>query len=539
MARNCCRYFTVSLVPTASLILAVVFACGIVLLPILYVEVAKDYVYGVVLDAGSSHTDLYVYRWQVPSTKFTHSSTGEVEEIFKCPKTHSNSTSVNSYTSDPGHVAEAFAYCLNESYKRSFGEPIVPKSLREHTNLYLGATAGMRLVREQNKTLSDEIMDSIELALKNHNISQYNYSNSSILPGSEEARSGWVSTNYLYNNRSAFRTPNHTVGALDLGGASTQIVFESNATLNKDFYKNESVFGAHFNLYARSLLCYGENQAYSRFLASLIHAAKSHSSPIPNPCLFYGANVTVNSANIYTACVNSSTADRVFGRQLPPSPSLRSTSSYTFTGTGDPQKCRNMINSTLMSNFCNMTSNCPSGTFQSPPAAGHFVGFSGFYYTAQFFNVSNSTFNSTTGWDPFVSNVTAFCHLTKDYVMNVPSFKSDLYLYTRCFTGQFVTLLLENGFGLKKEASTTVKWSVEFKAMLDDKTLGWALGYILDQSSGISQDFYYKMRPYTVVDLVVGMVILVILCVIFVLFFLLTFYACRKALNTRSGYQNI
>ena len=42
MAKNCCKYFTVSLVPVASLTLAVVFGLGIVVLPILYVHLADS-----------------------------------------------------------------------------------------------------------------------------------------------------------------------------------------------------------------------------------------------------------------------------------------------------------------------------------------------------------------------------------------------------------------------------------------------------------------------------------------------------------------
>ena len=38
MPKNCCKYFTVSLVPTAALILAILFAGGIIILPVLYEE---------------------------------------------------------------------------------------------------------------------------------------------------------------------------------------------------------------------------------------------------------------------------------------------------------------------------------------------------------------------------------------------------------------------------------------------------------------------------------------------------------------------
>ena len=41
--RNCCKCVTVSLVPTASLILVILFVCGIILLPILYVELSHNY----------------------------------------------------------------------------------------------------------------------------------------------------------------------------------------------------------------------------------------------------------------------------------------------------------------------------------------------------------------------------------------------------------------------------------------------------------------------------------------------------------------
>jgi len=50
---------------------------------------------------------------------------------------------------------------------------------------------------------------------------------------------------------------------------------------------------------------------------------------------------------------------------------------------------------------------------------------------------------------------------------------------------------------------------------------------------------YHDSRPFTPVDLVVGMIILSLLCAIFVIFFFLTFYACKKALEAHNGYQSI
>jgi len=54
--------------------------------------------YGVGLDAGSSHTSLYVFKW--PANK--HNGTGVVEQVLKCPK---KPKSLSFYT-----LSASFAY---------------------------------------------------------------------------------------------------------------------------------------------------------------------------------------------------------------------------------------------------------------------------------------------------------------------------------------------------------------------------------------------------------------------------------------------
>ncbi len=43
MTRTCCKYFTVSLVPVSALLLALLFACGILALPVIYTELARKH----------------------------------------------------------------------------------------------------------------------------------------------------------------------------------------------------------------------------------------------------------------------------------------------------------------------------------------------------------------------------------------------------------------------------------------------------------------------------------------------------------------
>lgn len=60
------------------------------------------------------------------------------------------------------------------------------------------------------------------------------------------------------------------LGALDLGGASTQITFQPGVTIED---KNTSVlfrlYGTNYSLYTHSYLCYGQTQALKRLLAAL------------------------------------------------------------------------------------------------------------------------------------------------------------------------------------------------------------------------------------------------------------------------------
>lgn len=62
-----------------------------------------------------------------------------------------------------------------------------------------------------------------------------------------------------------------TTGALDLGGASTQISFAAGEKvgLNTSNIMKVSLYGYVYTLYTHSFQCYGRNEAEKRFLAIL------------------------------------------------------------------------------------------------------------------------------------------------------------------------------------------------------------------------------------------------------------------------------
>jgi len=65
---------------------------------------------------------------------------------------------------------------------------------------------------------------------------------------------------------------NNTVGALDMGGASTQITFYSpdHAHIPDNYRKDMTLYGNNFTVYTHSYLCYGINEAIRQYQAILV-----------------------------------------------------------------------------------------------------------------------------------------------------------------------------------------------------------------------------------------------------------------------------
>lgn len=62
-----------------------------------------------------------------------------------------------------------------------------------------------------------------------------------------------------------------SIGALDLGGASTQITFETSEKVeDKDNMMKLKLYGQTYSLYTQSFLCYGQDQFLRKLLAHLI-----------------------------------------------------------------------------------------------------------------------------------------------------------------------------------------------------------------------------------------------------------------------------
>lgn len=86
--------------------------------------------------------------------------------------------------------------------------------------------------------------------------------------GDEEGSFGWLTANYLLGtfDISPGDTPKPSIGALDLGGASTQITFQPSSDILAGYFPiylglKEEV---QYDLYSHSFLRFGQDQARLR-----------------------------------------------------------------------------------------------------------------------------------------------------------------------------------------------------------------------------------------------------------------------------------
>ncbi|NXX84592.1 ENTP3 diphosphohydrolase, partial [Urocolius indicus] len=373
---------TPSVVAQVFLLLSIVLVITIAVIQINRQQILSPGLkYGIVLDAGSSRTTVYVYEW--PAEK--ENDTGVVSQTFKC---NVKGPGISSYESNPGALGKSFDDCLNKVKER------IPVHLHKNTSVYLGATAGMRLLRLQNETAANEVLASIQ----NYFTAQpFEFRHAQILTGPEEGVYGWITANYLMGNfleRNFWRTWVHpyrkeTMGALDLGGASTQISFVPEESLeNFDSIVQVKLYGYNYNVYTHSFQCYGRDEAEKKLLALLLQKSNT-SSDVDNPCYPQNYNTTLTMKYFSgSLCTRSLRPANYHPKQL-----------VNFHGTGDPRLCQEMVS--LLFNFtaCRNREDCPFNGIYQPKVKKNFVAFSGFYYTINALNLSGhfslADFNSS------------------------------------------------------------------------------------------------------------------------------------------------
>ena len=215
--------------------------------------------YAVVFDAGSTGSRVHVYEFQFCGDELLNL----LDEVFEMTK-----PGLSSFQANPNGAVESLEPLLRKAWRR------VPRDLRKCTPVVLKATAGLRLLPSEKVT---NILNRVRMWLDEQPFHLPPQSNSgfaaepvSVIDGSEEAISAWISVNFLQGHigpeikNVIDRTELGTSVVLEMGGGSAQIVFDQNSTESIDFpggIVNLNFFGRNFKLYQHSFLGFGLMEA--------------------------------------------------------------------------------------------------------------------------------------------------------------------------------------------------------------------------------------------------------------------------------------
>lgn len=261
--------------------------------------------YGLLFDAGSSGTRLNVYSW--PARVFQTLPPTLSVPLQLTYLTDRTAPGIN----DPAGIV-ALQRLLNLSYAY-FAAAGVPASQFANFPVFLTATAGMRILSDSERT---SIIESVRDVLGR---SPYMFSRgwARVIPGEEEGVFGFVAANYVrgtllvplnasgtntsdptWFTRALATVSNATYGAIDLGGASSQITFAPPAGVDllANAYRLSLTSTAAATVYTHSFLYYGINEGVFRmnelvlaeYAAANPGATLTYGTPIPNPCYLTG-----------------------------------------------------------------------------------------------------------------------------------------------------------------------------------------------------------------------------------------------------------
>ncbi|OQV18559.1 Ectonucleoside triphosphate diphosphohydrolase 1 [Hypsibius exemplaris] len=455
-----------------------------------------DYV--VVIDGGSTHTDLYVFQWH--GNKFR--GTGLVEQVAR---TRCESRGLENYP-EAMEAAKSLNGCLN------FASQKVPLASLSSTEIYLGATAGMRLLQLTNATASNAIMDAVHTLIRGNYGFQYSAANVGIITGDEEAADGWMTTNFLAKTLPSEHKP-FSYGALDLGGASTQIAFVPYNTTQSNSTTTLELFSQTYELYTQSYLCYGLREAERRLKASLITQQPFHNY-IENPCQPL-LNTTVESW------------DSIFGHYCTrdfPQPGLNG-STYSFHGSSNSTACRQEVEKLFNTSSCPYAG-CSFDGVSEPPLYGSYMAFSGFYSTMEFLNLTSEASPSSVHLQAFRDATDTFCakNWTEISGLNASDPHSP-FLTMYCFDAHFVDALLTTGYGFTNATFTDIKFAKDIL----QTSVGWPLGLALNSTNARNDS-----TPMPMISTTVFAMLMVLFAVLLVFAFVFLVRAYRVARRHRN-----
>jgi apyrase len=370
--------------------------------------------YALVIDASSSATGLQIFKWrarpggrlpQIEAAPYPRRPEYDAWEIKVRP-------GLSAYADNPEQAAQSLEPLMDFALEKLGTDGRVLSD----SSVLLRATAGMRLLPNQQQ-------EAILFQLRSYLDSlPFGESSARVISGEEEGVYGWIAVNYTLGHLE-HGGPFPTVGALDLGGASTQITFlplDYPRSLGRTVRIGENTY----RLYTHSYLGLGQDQARE----------------------------SVDS----TACF-------IRGYPMPSG----------GVGTGDFARCQEAILETF-SAPCDDGPCSLFGAYQ-PPLYGEFLAFSVYAFAADFFDLGERLVPQD-----IAEEGAAFCSQDWNAMIAAdPDLESNPYVPNYCYAAAHIATLLSDGFGFPSETD-----KITAPLRVQGSSVGWTLGALVYDLAG-------------------------------------------------------
>jgi len=341
---------------------------------------------------------------------------------------------LDSYGDEPSAALPALAAMLKASQR------YIPKAVWSESLLFLKATAGMRLMERKK---AETVMTVVKKFLSNEDNNPYKFVSAEIISGEEEAIFSYLTTNY---NVGSLATPSKTVGAMEIGGASMQVVFKP----EDDIQDNEFQFylnGDRQSVYAKSYLRFGIDEVLKRMMAGLVRR-----SP--------------DKVDVESPCHNPGLKEEF---------ELDGGKKHSFVGTGNATACAEAVRSVMGLDIECLVSPCAIFGAYMPPVQGNFYAFAGMFYAAHGLGLVGWKDAKVLTPDQIADATASFCPKDLAYAQK-ESGQPMKYAKTFCFMGTYVHQILL-AFGFQDSQA-----SVTFTRKQKGSNLDWATGGMLYES---------------------------------------------------------
>ncbi|KAI9297311.1 nucleoside phosphatase GDA1/CD39 [Neoconidiobolus thromboides FSU 785] len=399
--------------------------------------------YGIIMDAGSTGTRLFVYEWNNPRNCYA--------SPYVRPSLHTSGPKQGKQYSikKSGGLADLNPNQVQSYLKDFIGNVtrFVPKSEHSKTPIFLKATAGMRLL---SKKQSNDIMEQVKEVLKTSSFKFDLKFGAQVIPGEYEGIFGWLAGNYMagvLNNNNNTAT-GLSYGMLDMGGASCQITFEASQVPIENSFPI-SLNGTSRILYTHSYLRFGRNEAKSRYEVNEINPlSKGYGEKIKDPCFVKG--------------YKGKTKDNI-----------------EFEGSGDFKRCiSNTKRLLLKDSFCSTMSCAINGVYQPDiPDDMKLIAVSAMYGVANWFKCKGKS-----NIQCLLKNADSVCsNLNHEEYLKVYSKTSDdKNINDYCFMAAYIVNIVKEGYGLSLDRT------IYFDEEIDSVEIGWTLGAMIYEVNSLS-----------------------------------------------------